>query len=85
MHAVAQADEVERGLDVLAPLGLRKFRQKQRQFYILKRSQHRHEIESLKDVADVRVTPNRQLTLRHSSQVRSHNLDVAFSRTIDSR
>src|ERR1044071_3122384 len=85
MHALAQTDQAEGSLDVLAALGFRKLRQKQRELYVVKCSQHRHEIESLKDVADVRVTPIRELTLRHARQVRSHNLDVAFSRSIDSR
>src|SRR6185295_18747120 len=83
MHAVTQADEIERGFNVLATLCFRQFRQQQWQFDILESSQHRHEVESLKDVTDVSVAPNGELALSHARQVRAHDLDLALSRTID--
>src|SRR6185295_11592579 len=66
VHAVTQADEIERSFNVLATLCFRQLRQQQWQFDILECSQHRHEIESLKDVTDVSVAPNGELALSHS-------------------
>src|SRR5690349_178157 len=85
VHTFTQTNEVERGLDVPPPLGFRKLRQQQRQLDVLERSQHRHEIESLKNVTDVRVAPGRKLTLTHPRQLRSHHLNIAIGRTIDAR
>jgi hypothetical protein len=59
--------------------------QKQRQLDVFKRSQHRNQVESLKDVADVRIAPNRQLALTHPRQVGPHYLDFAFRDPVDTR
>ncbi len=77
--------EVERGLDVLPALRFRQLRQQQRQLDVFKRSQNRNQVESLKDVADVSIAPNCQLTFRHPRQVGPHHFDFAFRGAIDSR
>src|SRR5215203_5856172 len=85
MHAVTQPDEVECGLNILSPLRLRQLCQQQWQLHIFKCGQHWDEVESLKDVADVSIAPNCQLTLTHPRQLRPHHFDFPFGGTVDSR
>src|SRR6202035_5913589 len=48
-HPVAQADDVERGSDVLAALLLRELRQQKRQLHVFERVEHGNEVVELKD------------------------------------
>src|SRR5580658_4609207 len=59
MDAIFEADEFERGHYVIAALLRCHFGQQQRQFDIFKRGQNRDEIESLKNVAHMRIAPLR--------------------------
>src|ERR1044071_4828963 len=83
VHAVAQPDEIERRLYILAALRFRQLRQEQRQLDVFKRSQNRNQVESLKDVADVSIAPNCELALSHPRQVGPHYFDFAFRDAID--
>src|ERR1044071_3880553 len=63
VHAVAQPDQRERRLDVLAPLGFGERREQERQLDVLERREHRYEVVELEHEADVRGAPAGELRL----------------------
>src|SRR6185437_14874754 len=64
VHAVGQADHVQRGLHVLLTFAFRELGQEQRQFHVLKRSQHRNQVVHLEDEAYVPRPPRSKLSGR---------------------
>ena len=58
--AIAQADQIEGCIGLLATFLATESREEQRQFDVLKRRQHRDQVEGLKDEPDVLVPPIRQ-------------------------
>src|SRR5258706_15623436 len=85
VHAVAKTDQLQGSLNILAPLSFGELGQQQRQLDVFEGSQHRNEIECLKDVADVTVAPTRQLALAQFRQVGSQYIYFAFRAAVDSR
>ena len=57
VHAVGQANDGKRGLDVRAALGLGEFGEQKRQLDVLKRGEHGNEVVHLEDEADVAGAP----------------------------
>src|ERR1700739_313664 len=82
MHAIGKPHHRERGFDVGAALGLREFRQQQRQFHILKRREHRDEVVHLKDEPDMAGAPFRQLARRHVRDFIAGNGDLSACRDV---
>ena len=60
-----EADDPQRRLDVLAPLGARERRQEQRQLDVAVRGEHRDQVVGLEHEADVARAPRRELAARH--------------------
>src|SRR6266566_2945439 len=69
VHAVAQADQRERRLDVLAPLGLGKRREQERQLDVLEGREHRDQVVELEHEPDVRGAPAGELRLAQLGDV----------------
>src|SRR5882762_7245596 len=65
IHALGKADDAERGLHVLAALGLGEFCEKQGQLDVLKGGEHGDEVVHLKDEADMARAPLRELVAGH--------------------
>src|ERR1700726_3967059 len=65
VHAFREADDAERGFDVLTALGLGELGEQQRQLNVLKRGEYGNEVVHLKDEADVARPPLRELISRH--------------------
>jgi len=65
IHALGQADDAERGLHVLAALGLGEFCEQQGQLDILKGGEHGDEVVHLKDEADMARAPLGELVGGH--------------------
>src|ERR1700730_5118828 len=85
VHTVAKADQLQSSLNILAPLPFGKLSQQQRQLDVFEGSQHRNEVECLKDVTDVAIAPTRQLALAQLRQVGSQHIYFAFRAAVDSR
>src|SRR5215470_110043 len=65
VHAISEAHYFERGLHVLAPLGLRQARQEQRQLDVLERGEHGNQVVHLEHEPYVTRAPGRQLAPGH--------------------
>ena len=76
-------ERAERGLDPLAPLLAAEPRQQQRQFDILRRGQHRHQIVELKDEADMGCAPARKFALGQAIEAFTGDLDPACIGPVD--
>src|SRR5437867_4758218 len=70
-HAILQADQRERRLDVLLPLGLGERRQQQRQLDVLVGREHRDQVVELKHEPDVRGAPAGRLGFAQFGDVRA--------------
>src|SRR4029077_5748036 len=82
---VGQADERQRRLDVLLPLGLRERGQEQRQLDVLERRQHRQQVVELEHEPDLRGTPARRLRFAQFGDVRPRHRHRARVGPIDAR
>ena len=65
IHALGEADDAERGFNVLAPLGFGELGEEQRQLDVLKGREHGDEVVHLEDEADVACAPLGELTGGH--------------------
>ena len=77
MDAILKSHELERGHHVIAALLRRHPGQQQRQLDILKRRQHRNQVESLKNIADVSVAPLGGLPIVQAKNVFTHHQQFA--------
>ena len=68
VHPVRESNEFERRFHVLAPLRFAELCQQQRKFYVFEGGEYGYQIERLKDVTDMRVTPRCHLTLIKSGK-----------------
>src|SRR6266478_1906241 len=66
VHTIREADDAQRGFDMLATLRLIEIGQQQWQLDILERGQHRNQVVELKDEPDMTRAPARHVTLLHS-------------------
>src|SRR5260370_3311401 len=66
IHTIREADDGQRGFDMVATLRLIEISQQQWQLDILERGQHRNQVVELKDEPDMTRAPARQVTLFHS-------------------
>src|SRR5215469_10821041 len=58
--------------------------QQQRKFDVFERSEHRDQVESLEDVADVLIAPARRLSIVESENIFVQNQQLARRRAVDS-
>src|SRR5258707_10240883 len=77
VHAIREADDAERGFDVLAAIGSRELGEEERQFDVLESGEHGNEVVHLKDETDVARTPLRELVSGHVSDLVSGHSDAA--------
>ena len=85
VHAISQSDQLQRRHHVIAPLLRIQLGQQQRQLHVLKRGQHRDQIERLEHVPDVLVPPARRLRIVEAEDVLAHHQQFARGRTVDGR
>src|SRR5271168_4052954 len=80
-----KAHEFQRGHNVVAPLLLVEPGQQQRQLHVLKRGQHRDQVECLKNVADVFVAPVCRLRIVKLENILILNQQLPGSRPVNGR
>ena len=83
VDSILEADELQRGHDVLAALRTGEFSEQQRQLHILKRGENRNEIEGLKDVSDVGVAPVGGLRVAEAKHVLAEHQQLAGGGAVD--
>src|SRR5262249_13199828 len=82
VHALAESDDTERSLDVLAAIGFRQLGEEQRQLHVLKRGEHRDQVVHLEDEADVASAPLCELVGGHMGDLVAGDRDATVSRYI---
>ncbi|MNT16934.1 hypothetical protein D3C72_1520610 [compost metagenome] len=75
--AVGQADQGQRDLGIALALRRAEVGQQQRQFHVLLRGQHRHQVVELEHEADVMAAPRRQLAAAHLVDALAFDADLA--------
>src|SRR5579871_842980 len=84
-YAILEADQFERGHDVVAALLRGEFGQQQRQLDVFESRKHRNQVERLKDVADVLIPPARDLPVVETENILSLHQEFARRWTVDRR
>src|SRR6266403_1792635 len=67
VHAVGEADDAERGFDVLAAIGSRELGEQKRELDVLESGEDRDKVVHLKDETDVTGAPLGELVAGHVS------------------
>jgi hypothetical protein len=83
VHAVPEADDRERELDLLAPPGPVQVREEKRELDVLVGRQDRNEVVELEDEADVRAPPLCERRLAHSRDLGFTDEDAPRRRAVD--
>ena len=84
IRAIRQRYHRQREFHPLTPLPSRQPRQQQRQLHIFKCGQHRHQVVELKNEADARGAPIRQIGFSENGEVLSGDPDLPAVRLVDS-
>ena len=82
--AVGEADEAERVGNTLVAFRGGERVQEERQFHVLVRGQHRHQVVELEDVAHVRAAPRGEAVAAEVTDVLAADLDGAAGGAVDS-
>ncbi len=83
IDAILKPDEFERGHHVIAALLRRHLRQQQRQLDVLKRREHRDQIEGLKNIPDVSIAPFGGLPIVQAKNIFAHDQQLAGAGTVN--
>ena len=82
-HAVRQPDQFQGELGTLASFAARKMGEHQRQFHILHRREHRHQVVELEDKSDMGAAPVCEIGFTQLRNIDTADLQGAGIRLVD--